>query len=409
MSSRTVFAPTLGSLNNVAPNGTSVELFAGGGGLALGVERATYRHLVVNEFDGRACETLRANGAFDFGEKGHGWPLISGDCRDVDWREWRGQVDLLAGGPPCQPFSLGGIHRGDEDTRNLFPEAIRALHEIRPRAFLFENVRGLVRRSFRPYFDYITRRLAAPHLAARDDESWLEHDGRLERELDTVPDTERYTVRWTLLNAADYGVPQQRWRVLIAGYRADLDLEPEFPTPTHSRDALLASQLDGSYWREHNIKPRDPQLTPAARKRIERAGTSGARWRTVRDALRGLPEPKDGVETPNVFNHVGIPGARLYKGHSGSPIDWPAKSVKAGVHGCPGGEHILLREDQTYRYFTVRECARLQGFPDTWRFEGPRSEAMRQIGNAVPVDLAETLAVAVRAKLSTDQRLHAVA
>ena len=102
----------------------------------------------------------------------------------------------------------------------------------------------------------------------------------------------------------------------------------------------------------------------------------------------GLPEPVDGDPRPPVDFHVGIPGARLYAGHSGNDLDWPAKTIKAGVHGVPGGEHVILQDGGGHRYMSVRETARVQTFPDTWKFEGPRSEASRQIGNAVPVRLA---------------------
>ncbi|MGH2716604.1 MAG: DNA cytosine methyltransferase [Thermoleophilaceae bacterium] len=381
-----------------------MELFAGAGGLARGVEDASFRHLVLSERDHRACETLVSNRAVRIADTqavdddgaSERWPLIEGDCHDVDWTPLRGRVDLLAGGPPCQPFSIGGIHRGRDDDRNLFPEAIRALDEIRPRAFFFENVRGLARASFRPYFDYIVLRLRSPDHCPKPGEAWEDHKARLERAVTRLPRHRRYDVAWTLVNAADYGLPQVRWRVLIVGFRSDLVLDWTFPKATHSQDALVAAQLDGSYWREHGLPAR---ATPGRRRRAPRQPLATQRWRTLRDAIRDLPEPVDGREHPDWHNHVGIPGARLYTGHSGSPLDWPAKSVKAGVHGCPGGEHILVREDGTYRYLTVRECARLQGFPDEHRFEGPRSEAMRQIGNAVPVALARVLAERIAAKL----------
>jgi DNA (cytosine-5)-methyltransferase 1 len=181
------------------------------------------------------------------------------------------------------------------------------------------------------------------------------------------------------------------------GVRADLGIEPQIPGPTHSRLALLAAQADGSYWAEHGLEPRGIVLktTAAERAMLERGDSFDLaleRWRTLRDALKGLPEPVEREEHPHFAQHVGIPGARLYKGHAGSVLDAPSKSVKAGVHGVPGGEHIVVRDDGSYRYMTVRECARLQGFPDDYEFSGPRSEAMRQIGNAVPVDLARTMA-----------------
>lgn len=127
----------------------------------------------------------------------------------------------------------------------------------------------------------------------------------------------------------------------------------------------------------------DPQLLP---------------WLTVRDALVGLPEPTMEA-SPLFFDHVLQPGARVYPGHTGSFIDSPAKALKAGVHGVPGGENMLRRADGSVRYFSVREAARLQTFPDGYRFSGPWSEAMRQLGNAVPVRLAQIVAGSIHSCL----------
>lgn len=382
--------------------GTSAELFAGGGGLALATELAGFRHVIVNERDARSCETLRANRAADAEcATDEQWPLIEGDVKDIDWRPFNGKVDLLAGGPPCQPFSMGGVARGDRDPRNLFPEAARALAETHPRAFVFENVRGLTRPAFRPYFDYIVQRLTAPMHRPHDDELWTDHQRRLLAYTATAPAFERYDVYWKVVNAADYGLPQQRHRVFFVGFRADLESDWEFPAPTHSQRALYDAHVEGSYWREFDLSSRPP---------IARRGASSSqagarlRWRTLRDALVGLPEPIDGVETPGFHNHVGVPGARVYPGHAGSVLDLPAKSVKAGVHGVPGGEHIIVRDDGSIRYMTVRECARLQGFPDSHVFRGPRSEAMRQIGNAVPVELGRVMVAAVAGRLRKNLR-----
>lgn len=399
--------------------GSSIELFAGAGGLALGTQAAGFRHVLLSEIEPRACETLRANGAVSVGGQlqvgggeatGHaaGWPLVAGDCRALSWEPFLGTADLLAGGPPCQPWSLGGVHRGKDDSRNLFPEAARALAGIRPRAFLFENVRGLARASFRSYFEYIVRRLARPHLVPTSDENWKDHDRRLLRDPGGASADESYAVQWRLVNAADYGVPQQRWRVLIVGFRTDLAVSWKFPEGTHSSDALFASQADGAYWREHGLDRLPPKIPASRLARVRDAADRGLpRWRTLRDAVRGMPEPEHDRESPGFLNHRGVPGARLYQGHSGSPLDWPAKSIKAGVHGCPGGEHILVRLDGTFRYLTVRECARLQGFPDDYWFAGPRSEAMRQIGNAVPVGLASVMASSIAERLS-HTRLRAI-
>lgn len=384
---------------------SSIELFAGAGGLALGVHEAGFHHLLINERDRRACDTLRANIAADPPNDGR-WPLTACDVHEINWAPLEGRVDLIAAGAPCQPFSLGGLHGGDQDRRNLFPEVFRAIRAIRPRAVLLENVRGLLRASFRPYFDYILAQLQAPHLTARKGETWERHKARLERAIASNrhrDPTERYRASFTVVNAADYGLPQTRQRVLILAFRQDLGVDWTWPQSTHSEDGLLWAQLHGSYWREYGLRPRLPQGRIAAGRlaRLEQEGAPAtARWRTLRDALAGLPEPVDGHEHPFIHNHVGIPGARLYHGHTGNSLDRPAKTVKAGVHGVPGGEQVLVSDDGSHRYLTVRECARLQGFPDSYRFEGPRSEAMRQIGNAVPVTLGRLLSERIAIKLS---------
>lgn len=195
----------------------------------------------------------------------------------------------------------------------------------------------------------------------------------------------------------DYGVAQQRWRVFLIGFRSDQDAEWSFPEPTHSADALRVSQdLTTEYWDRHRVPAKTRPAATMAPRMIELPALRP--WRTVRDALTGLPEPTErGSEV--FLNHVLQPGARAYPGHTGSFVDAPAKALKAGVHGVPGGENMLRRPDGGVRYFTVREAARLQTFPDRYALHGPWSEAMRQLGNAVPVMLAEIVAASVREHL----------
>jgi DNA (cytosine-5)-methyltransferase 1 len=175
-----------------------------------------------------------------------------------------------------------------------------------------------------------------------------------------------------------------------------VDAEWSFPAPTHSAEALRRAQADGSYWERHRVI-RKRRMIP---KSHPRAGVpDGLRpWRTVRDALVGLPEPVVGGSRKHL-DHTLQPGARSYPGHTGSYIDSPAKALKAGVHGVPGGENMMRDVDGSVRYFTVREAARLQTFPDRYTLHGPWTEAMRQLGNAVPVLLAETAASSVREHL----------
>ena len=133
-------------------------------------------------------------------------------------------------------------------------------------------------------------------------------------------------------------------------------------------------------------------------------GDLGRPWRTVRDAISGLPRIGLGQTSSKIPNHFLNPGARSYPGHDGSACDEPAKTLKAGDHGVPGGENMLRLEDGSVRYFSVRECARLQTFPDDWLFEGSWTEAMRQLGNAVPVDLSAGIAAELRRTLHLDGR-----
>ncbi|WP_156893241.1 DNA cytosine methyltransferase [Actinokineospora enzanensis] len=393
--------------------GTSIELFTGGGGLAYALHEAGFRHLLAVELDHRACETLRANVAKEYSEgapdpKGlrSKWPLIEGDVHKVDFTRWEGKVSVVAGGVPCQPWSLGGAHKGYDDPRNLWPELFRTVRETRPKAVIAENVKGLLRSSFKPYYDYILRELEAPFERRVDGEDWGDHDKRLIKALkSTKADlTERYDVKMALVNAADYGVPQVRWRVVVVAFRKDLGLvDWTFPEPTHSEIALWHSQADGDYWERAERLPRE-DIVPG----ILPIHDGKQPWRTVRDAIRGgttrgkkaLPEPVGyKVDHPDFLHHFGWPGAREYPGHTPNDFDRPAKTVKAGVHGVPGGETVLRLDDGSIRYMTVREVARVMTFPDKWELVGPRGEQMRQLGNAVPVELGRVVADSVATAL----------
>lgn len=395
--------------------------------MALGLHEAGFGHLAVNEIEKRSLATLEANlGSPDLPEDER-WPVLPGDVREQAWEGFGDRVTLCAGGAPCQPFSLGGIHRGEVDDRNLWPSFIDVVRRVRPAAALGENVRGLTRPAFLPYLDYVCDWLGSPTLSPLPDEPWWDHHERLRRSSAGMPDEERYLVDRRVVCAADYGVPQLRYRLFIVAFRADQagDWDEgapygkrwDWPERSHSRDALLAAQSEGSYWRRHGLAARPMEIPKSREKAVREASTGGPSertlpWRTLRDALSGdlddegfaaLPEPVDRQESPGFTHHVGIPGARLYKGHSGNPLDWPAKTIKAGVHGVPGGEHVVLLDDGGHRYLTVRECARVQTFPDWWRFEGPRSEASRQIGNAVPVRLAKIMGEHIAATLERNR------
>lgn len=382
----------------------SVELFTGAGGLALGCEIAGFKPIRLVEWDRWACDTIRENRERNYPLVSD-WKVTEGDVRLVDWSDITEPVDLVAGGPPCQPFSMGGKAGAAGDKRDMFPATTEVIRQLKPRAFIVENVRGLTRTAFANYFQYILLRLEHPELVSRKGETWLDHLQRLQGEHTSVPSGElTYNVVPTVVNAADYGVPQQRWRVFMVGFRSDVDADWSFPEESHSYDSLLYSQwVSGKYWDRHKIAKRARVMPPRAAGRVaalREIGQPNERpWRTVRDALDGLPEPTRGG-SPKHLNHVLQPGARSYPGHTGSPIDLPAKALKAGVHGVPGGENMMLRPDGSVRYFTVREAARLQTLPDRYELHGAWSEAMRQLGNAVPVLLAQKVAASVAEHLA---------
>ena len=378
----------------------SVELFAGAGGLAFGMSNAGFHHAAVIEWDHDACETFRENQRGDL-HSVKKWPLFEGDVRKFDYSHLK-DVVIISGGPPCQPFSMGGKHRGYMDTRDMFPQAVRAVRELQPKAFIFENVKGLLRETFADYFEYIQLQLTHPSFIRRKSESWREHRIRLEKYHTSLRDHSEYIVVFRLLNAAIYGVPQLRERVFLIGFRSDLGIEWSFPEGTHSENKLMCSQwVTWEYWDRHKVTSRKrPQLDVRQAIRVEKLrsdllfDSNILPWLTVRDAIGDLPDPEKDLRN-GIPNHVFNPGARSYKGHTGSPLDEPAKTLKAGDHGVPGGENMLARVDGSVRYFTVREAARLQTFPDNYLFRGAWTEAMRQLGNAVPVRLAETVARSV--------------
>jgi DNA (cytosine-5)-methyltransferase 1 len=389
----------------------AIELFAGAGGLGLGVTQAGFTPVQVVEWDRWCCDTLRENR-----RKRASWMVnwpepIQSDVRAIDFSINEGKVDLVTGGPPCQPFSLGGKHKGFDDERDMWPEAVRAVREARPKAFIFENVKGLTRASFATYLSYITLQLRFPELARRSDEKWDEHLCRLEKHQTSRSRSGlRYRVLFRVLNAADYGVPQKRERVVFVGFRSDLDIEWSFPNAMHSLDSLLWSQCrTGEYWERHEVRKRDRVVDPRLAARVDQLmfDPGPAPWRTTRDAIADLPDPEvDADLSAEVADHRFQGGARAYPGHTGSPLDLPAKTLKAGVHGVPGGENMLARADGSVRYFTVREAARLQTFPDDFAFHGAWSETMRQLGNAVPVLLASTVAKHVKRQLDMRARLE---
>ena len=375
---------------------SSIELFSGTGGLALGLQQAGFNHKALYEWDKSSCYNINANINYKFNGISD-WKVFQTDVRDVSFRNFNGKINLISGGPPCQPFSLGGKSQANNDKRDMFPEAVRAVREIMPEIFIFENVKGLLRKSFYQYFSYIILQLTYPNITKPIGMSWEDHRALLEQHHTSNNHTKcEYNVVFRLLNAADYGVPQIRQRVIIVGFRKDINANWTFPAPTHSKEALLYSKwVSGDYWDNHNlVKPKNNPLTQSSIKKlsslIENYEHPLLPWLTTRDAIGNLPDPLSD-EALQFDNHIYKSGAKIYSGHSGSNLDEPSKTIKAGTHGVPGGENMIILDDGSVRYYTVRESARIQTFPDNYRFVASWTESMRQIGNAVPVKLAEVI------------------
>lgn len=331
-----------------------VDLFAGAGGLALGCRQAGFDPFVYVENNKWAAATLRAN------NPSHGNAIIcERDARRLKWNDMQTDVALLSGGIPCQPWSVGGIAKGMDDERNLWPEFVRVLGEMRPKSFIIENVQGILRPEFKAYFAYLLRFLKSPCVKRWEGEPLESHTRQLQYAGGSA--SQHYDVHTLQLNAKNYGVPQECKRLLLVGFRRDLNITWKFEYQQH--------------W------------------------GPGNKLLTLRDAIGDLPDPRD-QEAGQYLHHIYVPGAREYRGHTPNVLDRPAKTLKAGVHGMPGGEGVVELDpvglnNGEIRYLTVRELARIQTFPDDYRFCGSRSSQVKQIGNAVPVKLAEYVAKSV--------------
>jgi len=385
----------------------TIEIFSGAGGLAKGLELAGFSHKAFVEYNQDACSSLRSNYSPDI--------VHEGDIRFFNYSLYDG-IDVIAGGPPCQPFSLGGKHKGFNDARDMFPQAIRAIDELQPKAFIFENVKGLLRSTFSEYFEYIIKRLTYPALIKANNDCWADHLNKLRKIRYDAHSGLKYHVQFRLINAADYGVPQQRERVFIVGIRSDLGREWRFPVAEHSGERLIWDKfVTGEYWDRHSVpaaKREKPSLGLA--KYVEKLKINwgflnppSKPWKTIRDAIADLPDP---LYQHNLRDHEFRGGARVYSGHTGSDYDMPAKTIKAGGHGVPGGENMIRYRDGSVRYFTVLEAKRIQTFPDGYFVLGSWGEAMRQIGNAVPVKLSAIMGEALRKTLKhiSSERLSLV-
>ncbi len=310
---------------------TAVEICAGAGGQALGLEQAGFSHQALVEIDPDACETLMLN-------RGADWKIIEGDVAGLDGRAF-GEIDLLAGGVPCPPFSIAGRQLGSDDERDLFPEALRLVAESHPRAVLLENVRGLSAPRFDGYRQQVLARL---------------------HELG-------YRTWWQLVHASEHGVPQLRPRFVLI--------------------AVRAPWADGFRW-----PAPDPGLAPTVGETLAGLMAAGG-WPGAADWSRRAA----GI-APTI-----VGGSKKHGGPDLGPTRARAAWRTLGVDGlgiadappgadfAPGGLPRL----------TIRMVARLQGFGDDWTFSGRKTAAYRQVGNAFPPPVAGALGRAIAAALQS--------
>lgn len=294
---------------------TSVEICAGAGGQALGLEMAGFEHVALIEIDKHACATLRLNRP--------DWNVLCMDVHHVKG-EWFPDVDLLAGGVPCPPFSVAGKQLGDKDERNLFPEAIRLAKEINPRAIMLENVRGLMDPQFDWYRAWIADQL-----------------GKL-----------GYAIHWKLLQSSEYGVSQLRPRVLCVGIRRDISSEFVWPTPNLFSPPSVGNLL------------------------YDLMAENG--W-------EGVEEWKNQA---NDIAPTLVGGSKKHGGADLGPTRTRKKWEQLGVDGSGVADAAPDANFQGAPKLTTRMAARIQGFPDSWNFFGKKTSTYRQIGNAFPPPVA---------------------
>lgn len=319
---------------------TSLELFAGGGGLALGMEKAGFKHILLNEFDNSACNTLRINRPL--------WNIIEGDVRHIDFSPLKDKVDFLSGGFPCQAFSFAGKQGGFNDIRGtLFFELARAVKEIRPKVFMGENVKGLV-----------------------------SHDnGKTFATICNVISELGYTlVEPRVLKAIMYQVPQKRERLILIAIRNDLADKVKFHWPSpYSRVLTLRDAFYKSEIYDIETPESEGMKYPEKKKTVLDMVPEGGDW-------RDLPEK---VAEKYMGGSWKLGGGKTGMARRLS-LDEPSLTLTCS----PCQKQTERCHPTETRPLTVREYARIQTFPDDWMFNGTMSAQYKQIGNAVPVNLA---------------------
>lgn len=325
---------------------TSLELFSGAGGLALGLEKAGFTNLALNEFDKNACNTLRKNRP--------NWNVLEGDIHNIDFLTYKNKIDLLSGGFPCQAFSHSGKRLGFEDTRGtLFHEFARAIKEIQPMCFIAENVKGL-----------------------------LSHDNgqTLQVILNVFKQLDYFVFSPVLLNANDYEVAQKRERIFIFGVKKEYEQYFSPIVPKKHSCITLRDIFEKTTYYEQPIKASNIVSYSANKKKFFDKIPPGGYWKNL-----------------NIEDQKTYMGKMFYSkgGRTGVlrrlSLDQPSLTLLTS----PSQKQTERCHPIEVRPLTIRESARIQSFPDSWDFCGSVSSQYKQIGNAVPVNLAYHVGVAI--------------
>lgn len=306
---------------------SSVEMCAGAGGQALGLEMAGFDHEALVEYERPMCDTLSFNRP--------GWNIVHGDLREFDGRKYKG-VELLAGGLPCPPFSIAGKQLGPDDERDLFPTGLRLIDEIRPRAVMIENVKGLMSGPFGEYREYIL--------------------GSLNKM--------GYCAEWRLLNASSYGVPQLRPRAILVGVKKNIAEFFEWP---------------------ETLKKTPPSVGETLYDLM---------------AARGWKDVRAWTKVANTIAPTVVGGSKKHGGPDLGPTRAKQAWAELGVDGIGIADEAPEKEFKGMPRLTVKMVARIQGFPDSWHITGKKTNAYRQVGNAFPPPVAYAVAEKIAKCLS---------
>ena len=302
----------------------SIEICAGAGGQALGLEMAGFKHIALVEYEKKYCETLKKNRPE--------WNIICEDVKNFSGKPYRNKIDLLAGGVPCPPFSVAGKQLGSDDERDLFPEALRLIEEINPKAVMLENVRGFLDPTFKDYRESILKRI----------------------------DELGYNVQIKLLNASDYGVPQLRPRIVIVGIRKDVQGKFSYPLPTSEKVKTVGETL----------------LDLMKKNQWQNANEWAKQASTIAPTIVG--------------------GSKKHGGPDLGPIRARKAWAQLGVDGKGIANEAPEKDFEGMPRLTPRMLARIQGFPDTWNFGDKKTAACRMIGNAFPPPVAKAVGEEIR-------------